>query len=803
MQSTMPDVRYSIRALLRDPGFTAVAVLTLALGVGANASIFSVARTVLLKPLPFPAPERLVEVWESRVDRGWTHSSFTYANFWDVRDMNRSLSSMGALAWSTANLTGSGTPERLSAGQVTTGFFGALGVTPVAGRLFAEGEDRAGAPDNVAVLGHRLWVSHFGSDRSIVGKTIVLDGQPRTVIGILPPGSPWLDAAEVFVPLVRTPELNRGSFELAVVARLAPGVSIEAARTDLNGLARRIAAQYPEAKGMGITLGPSADWLADPTLRRAIWTLFAAVGFFLLIACVNLANLMLARATGRTREQAVRAALGASRARIARLALTESAILGLLGAALGLAIAFVVVRVMRSLDPGGIPRLAEASVDGWVLAVAIGSGVLTAVISGLVPALRAQHSDLASALREGERSVAGGRRSGRLRASLVGIEVALSLVLLVGAGLLVRSFGRLLSVDRGFHSEHRTIFTVGFPEPKTEADVVRSSGMVAAYMARIRAVPQVTSAAIVSMRPLRGAGTGMGFAASDKPAPMGDAVPWASWRRISSDYFKTMGVPLVRGRDFTDRDVMAAPYRVIISQRIADELWPGELAVGRMLNLWQGQGGSKAEVIGVVANMRDHGLEEGPTYAVYLPFVGGLPPVNIVVNSTAPLATLVPRLRSTLAEIDATLPLSNPMTMDELVGRDVASRRFTMTLLATLAAVARVLVLAGIYGMLSYYVSRRRSEIGIRVALGASRASVLRLVFSRGMRPVAIGLLAGVAGAAALSRFMTSLLFGVAPADAPAFRAGAVLLASAAAISCYLPARGALGVDVVAALREE
>ena len=803
MQSIISDLRYSARALRNSPGFTVVALLTLALGIGANASIFSVARAVLLKPLPFPAPERLVQVWESRLDRGWTNSSFTHANFWDVRDMNRSLSAVGAMGWSTANLTGSGSPARLSAGEVTAGFFRALGVTPIVGRIFAEGEDALGADAGVAMLSHALWMSHFGSDRTIVGKSIVLDGQPRTVIGVLPPGTPWLDAAEVFVPLARTAKLDRGSFELTVIGRLAPGKTIDAARVELNGLAARLAAQYPEAKGMGVTLGSSSEWLADATLRRAIWTLFGAVEFFLLIACVNLANLTLARATGRARERAVRAALGASRARIARLALAESVILGVLGGAAGLAVAFGVVRVIRSLDPGSIPRLAEATVDGWVLVVALVSALATAVISGLVPALRTPHGDVVSALKEGERGVAGARRSGRMRATLVSVEVALSLVLLVGAGLLVRSFAQVLVVDRGFHTEHRMIVTVGLPEPKTRADADRSSAVVADYLARIRALPQVSSAAIVSMRPLRGEGTGMGFARSDKATPKGDAVPWASWRRVTPDYFKTMGVPILRGRDFTAQEEIAKPWRAIVSQRIADELWPGESAIGRSINLWQGQGDTKAEVIGVVANMRDHGLERGPTYAVYLPFAGGLPPVNIIVNSIAPLPTLVPRLRTMLAEVDPTLPLANPRTMDELIGRDVASRRFTMMLLSTLAGVALVLVLAGIYGMLSYDVSRRRSEIGIRLALGASHANVLGLVVSRGMRPVAVGLVVGAVGAAALSRFMTSLLFGVTPADLPTFVAGAVLLAIAAAVSCYVPARGALGVDVVAALREE
>jgi predicted permease len=797
------DLHYGVRTMLRSPGFTVIAVMTVALGIGANAAIFSVVRSVLLRPLPFPEPERLVELWEARVDRGFTNASFTRANFWDVHDQNRTLQDMGALEWTSINLTGVESPQRLSAGLVSVGFFRALGVSALVGRLFVEGEDAAGSDGRLVVLSHGLWRARFASDRSVVGRDITLDGQSYRVIGVLPPGTPWLDATDLFAPMVRAPDADRGSFELTVVARLADGVSPAAARADLQSVSQRIAAQYPEATGMGITLESGERWIASDALRRALWVLLGAVGFLLLISCVNLANLMLARTTGRLRERAVRTALGASRWRITQQALTETAMLGLFGAGLGLVLAFALVRLLRTFDPGGIPRLAEARLDGVVLGVTLLASLMTSLLTGLVPALRAPYRDVGAVLREGERAVVGHRRAGRLRNVLVSFEVTLSLILLVGAGLLVRSFDRLLNVERGFRTEHRLIFDVGLPTGRTEAERARAAQLLTELHTRIRALPQVASAAAMSMKPLRGVGTGMGYAAADKP-PATAAVPWASWRLITRDYFRTMGLPILGGRDFTEQDRLGDPWRVIISQRIADQLWPGEEAVGRQFILWQGQGQQTAEVIGVAGNMRDWSLTEDPSLAVYLPYYGASSPiVNFVIHSTSPTAVLVPRLRALLADVDRNLPLSSVRSLQEMVGESVAARRFTMLLLGALAALALLLALAGVYGVLAYTVSRRRSEMGLRMALGASASSVLRLVLLQGMRPVLVGLLLGVVGALMLSRFMTSLLFGVTRLDLPTYLGVGALLLGAGALSCYLPAREALRVSALTALREE
>jgi len=424
MTTILADLRYGARGLVRNLGFSAIAVLTLALGIGANAAIFSVVRTVLLRPLPFPEPERLVQVWETRLDRGWDQATFTRATFWDVQEMNRSFSAVGAITWGSINLAGRENPELLSVANVTTGFLRALAVTPVVGRIFADGEDATGADPRIVILSHQLWTTQFGSDRTIVGRTITLGGEGYRVLGVLPPGTPWLDAAQLFMPMRRPANPDRDSFELTTIARLKPGITIEAARTDLNRVASQLASQYVQTKGMGVRIDPSDGWVASDSLRRALWVLMFAVGFLLLIACVNLANMLLARSTGRMRERAMRAALGASRSRVVQTAVAESLLLGVLGGAVGLALAFGVVRLLRAFDPGDIPRLSQVRIDGTVLAVTLGAALLTSIVTGLAPALRTPYHDIVAALREGERSVVGNRRAVGLRGALVSVEVA-------------------------------------------------------------------------------------------------------------------------------------------------------------------------------------------------------------------------------------------------------------------------------------------------------------------------------------------------------------------------------------------
>jgi putative ABC transport system permease protein len=801
MRSLFRDFRYGVRSLRKSPAFTAIAALTIGLGLGANAAIFSVLNAVLLRPLPFPEPERLVSLWETRLDRGFTQATFSRANFWDVHDQNRTLSGMAALESRTINLTGRGYPERLILGRVNAEFFSVLGVTPRLGRLFTAGEDAPGAPATGAVLSHRAWTAYFGQEADIVGRPITLDGETRTVIGVLPPGEPWLNEADVFLPMIRNPAADRGSWELQVIARLKPGVTPASAAADLNAIAGRLAETFPrDDKGMGIAVDPSTSWVASDTTRRALWVLMGSVGFLLLIACVNLANLFLARATGRSRERVLRAALGASRARLVSQTLAESLLVSGLGAAMGLVMAFGMVRGLKAWNPGGIPRLAEVGISGWVLGFTALVTVVTALLSGIVPAILGSHVDLASALREGDRSVGGGRAMGKLRGGLVALEVAASIALLIGAGLLLRSFQTVLGEDRGFKTENRVIAEVALPRTY---DSARTAVFIRTLTERLGARPGIRSVAGVSIRPLTGTGTGMGFWAADKPDPAGE-VPWAGWRLITKGYFKTLGVPILSGRDFTEGDFIGKPWRVIISKRLADMMWPGENAVGRTLTLWKGQSNDPAEVIGVAADVRAWALAEDPSLAVYFPYYGtSWSPLQLVIETGATADATQQSLRSVLGEIDSSLPVGNVRSLESLVGSSVASRRFTLLLLGAFAVVALVLALAGIYGVLSYAVTRRTSEIGVRLALGASPRKVLGLIVAQGMRPVLVGAAIGVVGAIWLTKLMRTLLYGVSTTDVVTYGGVTLVLAAAALVSCYWPARQAVKVDVVAALRQE
>jgi putative ABC transport system permease protein len=804
-KSLMSDLRYAARILRKRPGFTLVAVATLALGIGANSAIFSVVHTVLLRPLPFGQPESLVRIWETRPDRGWMAVSLSRPNFRDYRDQNRTLEDVGAYSGTSLNLTGLGFPERVSASRISAGFFRLLRADPVLGRTFQPGEDEPGNENRVALLSYEFWRTRFSADSSIVGSSLTLDDQSFTVVGVLPPGSPWLDAAQVFVPLVRDPETDRQNFMLATIGRLAPGVSIETASSDLEAIARRLQERYPELEShgpIGIRMSPASTWIATDGVRRALWILLGAVGFLLLIACVNLANLLLARATSRQRETAVRAALGAMRGRIIRQMLAESLLLGVAGVVVGLAIAVWAIGLLKTLNPGDIPRLGEVGLNPLVLGFTLVVGLLAAVLAGLVPAFQVHYSDILASLREGDRGMAGSRGRRRLRNVLVGAEVALSLILLLGAGLLIRSFDEVMRVDRGFETDNRTFFTVNLPPSYEEG--TRTSDFIGQLLARLDSRPGVLASAAVSARPIVGGHTGMGIVPAERGENVEGDVPWAVWRIVTGDYFRTVGLPLLRGRTFTEVDKIGEPWRIVISQRLAELLWPGEDPIGRHAVLWAGQDGFPGEVIGVVGDMRERGLESDPTLAVYLPFYGaGWTAVNFVLHTAGDAAPLIGSLRPIVAELDASLPVSNIQGLDEIVDNSLATRRFNMLLLLAFAGLALILALAGIYGVQSYTVARRTSEIGIRVALGASGTTIVRHIVGQGMIPVLVGIALGSLGAFGLSRLMSSLLFGVDATDFTTFFAVAVALGLTALIASYLPARRALRVDAVTALREE
>ena len=801
MNIALLDFRQAIRNMRKSLGSTLLAVVMLAVGIGATSAIFSVFYSVLIEPLPFPEPSRLVAIWESRLKNQWNQASFTEANFWDIQERNRTFEGIAAFHSWSANLTGSGDPEQIEGGLISAGFFHVLGVNPVAGRDFLPEEDQPGHDNNVVLLRNKFWKTHFNGDPQVVGKSLRLNNKSYQVVGVLPPGEPWLDAADVFVPFVHRADANRGSFEFAVIGRLAKGVRFQTAEADLNTIAKSLAQQYPkDDDGMGVTLSTSAEWLADKDLRTKLWVLMSAVAFLLLIACVNLANLLLAKATGRTREIAVRAALGASRGRIFRMVLTESLVLGLIGAIFGIVLAAIAVAAIKAADPGGIPRITELGINPWVLAFTLCAAILTGVLSGLVPALQAPYKNLVVGLREGERSQAGSRAQKRVRAVLVGAEVALSLMLLVGAGLLIRSFDRMLRVDRGFQSEKRLLVAINIPGSYKE----RADEVINRFLDRVSAAPGVQSVAAMDSRPIVGWDPGMGIVSSEKADGDNGKFPWAGWRIVSGDYFRTMGIPMLKGRTFNQHDQIGKPWRIIISKRLADTLWPGQDPVGHQALLWKGQSNDPAEVIGVVANQRERGLDVDPTLTVYLPSYGSGPgPVQFAVHAAGNPTALTPNLRSMLKEIDPNLPLYNVQTMDEIVSRSMAPRRFNMLLLTIFAGVALLLALVGVYGVLAYSVGQRTAEIGLRVALGATPRSVLALIVGQGMRPIMVGIVIGMAGALGLSHFVSSLLFNVKPVDPLTYGVVALLVAVAALLSCYVPALRALRVDPVAALRQD
>ncbi|MGD8816545.1 MAG: ABC transporter permease, partial [Acidobacteriota bacterium] len=760
------DVRLATRTLLRQPGFTAVAILTLALGIGANTAIFSVVHSVLLTPLPFGEPDQLVRIWGSKPDRGWARTSFTHANFWDFRDMVTAFEDLGAYGGASLNMTGFDFPEQLDGGRISAGFFHILRVEPVLGRTFLPGEDQEGGENRVVLLANDFWRTRFGGDPEIVGKRLTLNGNDFEVVGVLPAGEPWLDAADVFVPMVRRADMDRSSFELAVIGRMSPGVDLATARVDLERVARILEQQYPEDNaGLGVDIAPSSDWIAPDQLRTALWVLMGAVGLLLMIAAVNLANLLLARATGRAKETAVRNALGADRFRIARQALTESMLLGLAGAVVGVGLAAALIELLKVFDPGGIPRMHDTAVSLTALAFTLAVALLTSGIAGLAPAFQLPSADISGAVREGDRGVAGNARHKRVRAALVVAEVALSLMLLVGAGLLIRSFDSMMRVERGFDADNRLLIEVTLPG--------RNDGMVPTddvfreFLPRVAALPMVQSVAAVNMRPIGGGSTGMGVGVAGQAEDPEATVPWADWRMITEDYFRTMGVPLLQGRTFTEQDRIGDPWRVIISESLAKLLWPEESALGREMVLWKGQNGGTAEIIGIVGDMRERGLSLDPTLVVYMPYYGAAwNPVNFVLHTTGTPTDLVPELRALLAAVDPDLPIANVETLDELVIGSVSVDRFNALLLTAFATVALLLALAGVYGVLAYTVRQRTGEIGVRLALGAGTREILRLVIRQGMRPVILGIALGMAGSVALSRYLESLLFGITPTDA-------------------------------------
>ncbi len=797
MDKLFQDIRYGLRALLNKPGFTIVAVLALALGIGANTAIFSVVNSVLLRPLPYPQADRLVMVWEDRTSLGFPSDTPAPANFFDWREQQSVFEDMAAIAGRTFSLTGIGEPEKIEGQRVSASFFPLLGVAPIRGRAFLPEDDRPeSAP--VVIIGHSLWQRRYGGDEGLVNQTISLNGQPHTVIGIMPPDFSFPDRNEMWVPIAFSQEEAslRGGHYLLVVARLKPGISLARARTEMSEIASRLEQQYPQTNtALGAKVVPLHEEMVGD-IRPALLILLGAVAFVLLIACANVANLLLARAASRQKETAIRSALGANRSRLVRQFLTESMLLSIMGGAIGLLLAVVGLKSLTALIPPELFRGREISVDAWVLVFTIGISLLTGALFGIVPAIQSAKINLNETLKEGGKG-SGTATRGRLRSALVVAEISLALVLLVGAGLLINSFLRLSNVDAGFNPENLLTVDVVLPPNKYDTRDKRAV-FYSQMLERVEALPGVESAGVITNLPLTFKGNNNSFTVEGRPEPPPDQVAIAATRIISSNYFRTMSIRVVSGRGITPQDIADKAQVAVISETMARTHWPGEEALGKRIKM--GRYASTAPwitIVGVAANVRQFELESETRPQLYLPYsqVGFFAPRHLVVRTSGDPLGFVAAVREAVWSVDPDQPVSNVSTMEKIVSESLAGRRLVMLLLGIFAALALLLAAVGIYGVMSYAVTQRTHEIGIRMALGANSRDVLGMVVGNSFKLVAIGVSAGLVSAYFLTRFMRSLLYGVSETDPVTFAVIPVLLALVALVASYIPARRATRVE--------
>ena len=810
MENALQDLRYALRILARNPGFSAIAVLTLALGIGANTAIFSVVNAVLLRPLQFRDPARLVIVAEKSP---YPVISTSFENWTDWRDQNHSFESLEATRTTTLTLTGAGEPERLNTHMSTAGLFPLLGVNPIAGRTFTADEDRAGGTP-VVLLSYGLWQRRFGASPDILGKPINLDSQPYTVVGVMPPGFQLLQPADVFVPFIpwakTLPDDRNWHPGILAIARLKPGVSREQARTEMVAITKRLEQQYPL-----YNTGVSADVIGlqeqmVQNVRPALFLLLGAVSFVLLIACVNVANLLLARAASRGREVAIRTSMGASRSRIVRQLLTESVLISLAGGVLGLLMAAAALGPLLKLSAGSVPQVFSVHLDRWVLVFTLVVSVLTGVFFGLVPALRTGKLDLRETLNEASRGSTSGPRQHRLRGVLVGMEIALAMLLLVGAGLLLRSFERLQDVSAGFASDHLLLADLPLSQ-NAYAKPEERFQFFDRLVDRARTLPGVRSAAAASFLPVSGGGGLIHFNITGRPPKSPNEFTAAGYRTVSANYFETLGVSLLQGRLFTPRDHEKSPAVVVINSTMAKTYFPNESPLGKRMQLGATPTPEKEvptmEIVGVVGDVLQ-GLDLGPKAEMYLPFkqADALLPIfqmTVVLRTAADPSLETSALRSSVAEIDPNQPLVNVRTMEQNMSTSVAQPRFRTWLIGIFAALALLLAAVGIYGVMSYIVTQRTGEIGIRVTLGAQPTDVFRSIVGEGARIALFGVAAGLIVALALTRLLRSFLYGISASDPITFLIVALLLTLVSVAACYIPARRATRVDPIVALRYE
>jgi putative ABC transport system permease protein len=816
MNAMMQDVRYGLRMLRKNPGFAAVALLTLALGVGANTAIFSVIDAVLLNRLPYHDPSRLVMVWEQNPQREWFHNIVSAANFKDWRSQNHVFTGIVAIDERNYDISGNAQPVEVEGEQVTANYFTVLGVRPALGRTFTPDEDQPGhAP--VVVLSDGLWKRQYGGDPAFVGHDITINRQQFTVIGIMPPGfyfvPPFGDRAEIWLAGLDLSEPGRTWHEYLCVARLKLGVTIQQAQSEMDTIALRLGKQYPEQNGWGVQLIGLHDDLVGNT-RPVLMILLAAVGVVLLIACANLEALQLARVAAREREIAVRSALGAGRGRVVRQLITENLLLAAAGGGLGLLLASRGVRFLEALAPQDTPGLASAGVNWGVLGFTLAVSLAAGIAFGLVPALTAARVDLNQTLKESGRSSTEGTRTRRRLGLLVSWELALALVLLVGAGLLIKTFVALNRVDMGIDPHNVITMRVALLGPGY-ADRRRQLDFFRQMLQRIEALPGVQSAAVIDGGglPPEG-GNGDSFLVVGRPVPPVSEFPDAVNRVISPDYFGTMGISLVRGRLFTQADSEDAPRVAIINQRLARDFWPGGDPIGSQLTFPGVEpltlpNGSKKEptrftIVGVVNDVKNRGLEVQAYEEIYVPYYQEpvyYVPRTLVVKTSVEPTSIVSGVRRQVNALDPDQPIADVATIDQIVAHWRAGNRFPMVLLGLFAALALILAAVGTYGVMSYGVSQRMHEIGIRMALGAEQSHVRRLVMRRGLALAAWGIVLGLIAALSLTWLMSRLLFGVHPTDPLTFCLAIAVLLGAALLGTYVPARRATRADPMDALR--
>ena len=810
------DLRYGMRMLLKHKSFTAVAVLCLALGIGANTAIFSVVNAVLLRALPYHRADQLVMVWETNRERSLGHEQPSPGNFLDWRAQNQVFDGIAAWYQTTRTLRDDEAARPVQTAQVAGDFFQLLRTEPALGRTFSPAES-AGASyntangyltgDRLAVISDGLWRRRFGDDSGIIGRSISIDGADWQIVAVMPPGFA-IPNREVEIwtqwDLTRFASARDARF-LQTVARLKSDVTIEQAQSQLASLAGVLAEQYPQAnKAWSVSLIPLQEETVGKS-RSALLVLFGAVGFVLLIACANVASLLLARASSRQREMAVRSALGASRLRLMRQLLTESVLLSIAGGVLGLELASWGIRLLLFFQPGNLPRTDEIGLDARMVIFTIVTTIATGIVCGLAPALQVSQTDLTTALKEGGlRGAASGFRHHRFRSLLVASEIAIALVLLVGAGLLARSFARMLAVNPGFDSEKLLVMPI-FLDNNRYRTPAQSSSYYLSLIERLKSLPAVTAVGATTALPMSDVGVDF-----DRPywregeADPGGAAPKAAVRMVTPDYFRTMGISLQAGRAFTDEDRPETPSVMMVNETLAQHIWPSTDPVGKRLMIYFNRGRYPYEIIGVVGDIKHYGLKSQPHPEVF--FAHAQDPyliMNVVVRTAGDPQQLGQILSREVLKLDPAQPARSVLSMDQLVSRSLSPDRFSMLLLGVLAAIALVLATVGIYGIMAYTVSQRTHEIGIRMALGARPRDVQRLVVGQGMRLTVIGVALGLAAAFALTRVMASLLFGVSATDPATFGGIALLLTGVAFLACYLPARGASRLDPMIALRHE